>query len=340
MPRESGWIYKRSWDLTLIIGSAILVPMPFLVAAGAQATGWLSQSQAIDLVNIMVAALIGGPHLFSTVTYTFLDGKFRARHPWYSSLALLLPVGVVLLGVYQYRLLVTLFFTWASLHVLHQIIYLSDCYRRRAPGGEAVWSRVVDYGVILTGLYPVGIYKISRGAFHVGGVLLPFPDFLRPLRLDLAAGAVFAAFLAVWIWKTLAELRERRGSLPKTLLIGVTTVVSFCLPFGSNMDVLFQGYNTWHSFQYLFLLWMINRLRDERGEVQNGFVQGLVRRGSMLAYYSVFAAATGLMVLVTVAVRRWTTLSPDQSYFMVVLSVLLMHYYFDHFLFSQPELLE
>ncbi len=189
MPRASGWIYKPSWDLTLIIGSAILVPMPFLLAIGAQATGWFSQSQAIDLVNIMVAALIGGPHLFSTVTYTFLDGKFRARHPWYSSLALLLPVVVVLLGVYQYRLLVTLFFTW-------------------------------------------------------------------------------------------------------------------------------------------------------RGEVQSGFVQGLVRRGSMAAYYSVFAAATGLMVLVTVAVRRLTTLSPDQSYFIVVLSVLLMHYYFDHFLFSQPELLE
>ena len=60
----------------------------------------------------------------------------------------------------------------------------------------------------------------------------------------------------------------------------------------------------------------------------------------MAAYYSVFAAATGLMLVVMVGVRRLTTLSPDQSYFIPVLSVLLMHYYFDHLLFSQPELLE
>lgn len=79
------------------------------------------------------------------------------------------------------------------------------------------------------------------------------------------AGAVFAAFLIAWIVKTAAEFRERRGNVPKTLLIGITTVVSFCLPLGSNLDVLFQGYNTWHSFQYLFLLWIINRLRDQRG---------------------------------------------------------------------------
>ncbi|MCP6756428.1 hypothetical protein NL533_32875, partial [Klebsiella pneumoniae] len=86
-----------------------------------------------------------------------------------------------------------------SLHVLHQIIYLTDCYRRRGGVLEPVWSRFVDYGLILTGLYPIGIYKISHGAFHVGGVLLPFPDFLRPLRLDLVVGGIFAFFLTVWI---------------------------------------------------------------------------------------------------------------------------------------------
>ena len=42
----------------------------------------------------------------------------------------------------------------------------------------------------------------------------------------------------------------------------------------------------------------------------------------------------------TLAVRKATSLSPDHSYFVVVLSVLLMHYYFDHFLFSQPRMIE
>jgi hypothetical protein len=45
-------------------------------------------------------------------------------------------------------------------------------------------------------------------------------------------------------------------------------------------------------------------------------------------------------VLLTVLVRSVTSLAADQSYFVVVLSVLLMHYYFDHFLFTQPQLVE
>src|SRR4051794_4178933 len=55
--REPGWIYKPSWDLPLLIFSAALVPLPFLVAWLAQAAGF-KQQQAIDLINIAVAALI------------------------------------------------------------------------------------------------------------------------------------------------------------------------------------------------------------------------------------------------------------------------------------------
>jgi len=336
--RVPGWIYKPSWDLPVLILSAGLVPLPFLVAWSVQTSGWMQPQQAIDLVNIAVATLVGGPHLFSTITYTLLDGGFRARHGRYAAFAFLLPVAVVCLGIYQYRLLITLFFAWASLHVLHQIIYLTDCYRTRTGLAEREWSRYVDYGLILTGLYPVGLYKISLRQFQVGGVLLPYPNWLQVFHLPLLAGMLFALFLAAWLGKTIAEFRRNRASIPKTLLIGITTTVSFCLPLGSNLDVLFQGYNTWHSFQYLFLLWLINRLREERGEIGSGLVRRLVRRDSMAAYYLCFLGATGLLVLLTMAVRAFTRLSADQSYFMVVLSVLLMHYYFDHFLFSRPQL--
>jgi len=170
--------------------------------------------------------------------------------------------------------------------------------------------------------------------------VLPYPDFLRIFNLPVLAGIVFGIFLVAWIAKTVVEFREDHGSVPKTLLISLTTLVSFSLPMGSNLDVLFQGYNAWHSFQYLFLLWLINRLRDQRGEIENPFVKWIVRRPGMTMYYLCFLCATGVIVLVTLLVRAVTTLRPDQSYFVVVLSVLLMHYYFDHFLFSRPQLIE
>ena len=338
--RRAGWIYKPSWDLPLLILSAVLVPLPFLVAWSAQISGWIGRQQAIDLINIAVATLIGGPHLFSTVTFTVLDERFRARHPRYMAAALALPCIVLYLGVTHYRTLITFFFTWASLHVLHQIMYLADCYRQRSGRPDPTWSRAVDYGLILTGLYPIGIFKIAQGSFGVGGVILPYPDFLRPLNLPLVVGVVFAGFLLAWIAKTTVEIRRGTVSMPKTLLIGITTVVSFLLPLGSNLDILFQGYNTWHSFQYLFLLWVINRLRDQRGEIGEGVVRSLVRRRGMGVYYLCFLGATGVMVVLTLLVRATTPLSADQSYFVVVLSVLLMHYYFDHFLFAHPQMVE
>jgi hypothetical protein len=338
--REPGWIYKASWDLPLIIFSALLVPLPLLIAWLAQRTGWLNAEKTVDLINITVALLIGGPHLFSTITFTFLDGRFRSRHKTYIAMAFVLPAIVIFLGVYYYTALITVFFTWASIHVLHQIIYLTDCYRRRSSHAEQKWSRLVDYGLVMTALYPIGIYKMSLRLFQVGGVVLPYPDFLRIFNLPVLAGIVFGIFLVAWIAKTVVEFREERGSVPKTLLISLTTLVSFCLPMGSNLDVLFQGYNAWHSFQYLFLLWLINQLRYERGEIENPFVKWIVRQPGMTTYYLCFLCATGVIVLVTLLVRAATTLRPDQSYFVVVLSVLLMHYYFDHFLFSHPQMIE
>jgi hypothetical protein len=31
----------------------------------------------------------------------------------------------------------------------------------------------VDYGLVITALYPIGMYKMSLKQFHVGGVVLP-----------------------------------------------------------------------------------------------------------------------------------------------------------------------
>ncbi len=338
--REPGWIYTRSWDLSLLIFSAVLVPLPLLFAHLAETSGWLTRHQAIDIVNILVAGLIGGPHLYSTFTLTYLNRSFLRAHPVYAWSSLAIPALVIYLGLYHYVVLIFLFFTWASIHVLHQIIFITDCYRVRSGFREPLWSRLLDYGVILTGLYPIGLYKLARGEFQVAGVVLPYPDFLRPFHLPEIAATVFFTFLFAWIVKTAWEIWENRVSVPKTLLIIVTAVVSFFLPLATNMDVGFQGFNTWHSFQYMFLFWLINRLRYERGELTSGLVYRLVRSPRMWPYYLFFLGVTIAVVLIVLLVRVLTPLTPDQSYFIVVLSTLLVHYYFDHFLFAQPELVE
>ncbi len=338
LERQDGWIYRRNWDLTFLLFSAVLVPLPLACAWLAQHVAGMTPARAIELVNIAVAALIGGPHLFSTFTLTVLNRDFLRRHPNYAASALAIPLGVVYLGLNHYALLIQVFFAWASLHVLHQIIYISDCYRLRQNARDPLASRVIDYGLILTGLYPLGLQKIAAGEFRVGGVVLAYPDWAREWHLPALAGAVFGVFLLAWLVKTAREWRTGTMSPPKTMLIAITTVVSFLLPLGSNLDVLFQGYNTWHSFQYLFLFWLLNRLRYLRGEIDSPLVRAAVRSSSVVPYYLCFLAATGVLVAITLAVRAVSGMTADQSYFVVVLSVLLVHYYYDHYLFTGTEL--
>ena len=336
--RKPGWIYNKRWDLTYLILSAALVPVPLLFAAFAEASGLMPRSTAIDIVNILVAGLIGGPHLYSTFTLTYLNRSFVKQHPIYTASSIFIPAFVIYMGIYHYRYLILTFFTWASLHVLHQIIYIVDCYRERRGLQEPLWSRLTDYGVVLTALYPIGFYKLAHGQFKVAGTVLPYPRILEPLHLPELAALAFGFFILTWIAKTAVEIWTGQVSYPKTLLIGITAIVAFFVPLARNMDVSLQGFNTWHSFQYMFLFWLINRLRFERGEIDNSLVRKLVSPPSMLPYYLFFLGITGFVVLIVLFVRAVTPLGADQSYFIVVLSTLLVHYYFDHYLFTRTDL--
>lgn len=46
--------------------------------------------------------------------------------------------------------------------------------------------------------------------------------------------------------------------------MGLASVLFFVTPMLANLDVAFQGLNTWHSFQYLALVLYLNRFRSER----------------------------------------------------------------------------
>src|SRR5215211_4474055 len=90
---------------------------------------WLV-SPGYDLAFIIFSSvLLVVPHLFATYTMTFMEPRFRERYRRYTWSALLLPVLVVSLAIYNLTLLVTVFFFWASVHVIHQAAYIADSYR-------------------------------------------------------------------------------------------------------------------------------------------------------------------------------------------------------------------
>jgi hypothetical protein len=316
------------------------VTVPYASYYAGQAIGF-NPDDARNAVNMLVAFLIGGPHMYATHLRTTLDPEFRARHRSIYIAALIIPVIVIYFGYYHFVFLLTFFFLWASIHVLHQIIYIVDCYNGKdnSPSSAILAAKWIDYAVVLTALYPVAMYRFVHGTFKVGQNTLYFPPFLKVDVVWLFASVAFATALTLFILKSYREFRTGRGNVPKTLLITITAIVSFITPMFRELDVAFQGMNTWHSFQYLGLTWYINRLRYDRGELQRAPRISLFSRpGEWWRYYSfnmILNIATLLTIALLLVMRNYIGLSFDQCYYMIVLCALLTHYYHDHIIFSE-----
>jgi hypothetical protein len=347
LTHKGRWLVSPRYDLVFIIFSAVLIIFPHAT--------YLAVGKNI-LVDLTVTLLIGGPHLFATYTMTFMEPRFRQRYPRYVWGALALPPLIVTLAVVNLTLLVTIFFLWASVHVIHQVAYVTDAYRMKDPRGWTWNERIIDYGVLMTAMYPVATRKLIHGEFVTGGRRLLFPDFLKMEWVPLVVWAAFLFFLGAFIVKTVREAREGRLHVAKTLLISLATVLFFVTPMLANLDVAFQGLNTWHSFQYLAVVLYLNRYRSEKGLIGAPFVERVSRRGwtlyAMCFGFTMLAAAMYFLTLGTVVhLDAFATGGPLNMFFVgqirsgqhffsfysVILSCLLIHYYFDHFVFLQRD---
>jgi hypothetical protein len=325
------WLHSRGWDLSFITLSSILVVIPLALyeLVGSSAT----------FVNLFIAGVIGGPHMYATFFRTTFDRAFRQQHRLLLGTSAVIPVLVVVTALWHFQLLITLFFFWASMHVLHQIAYIMECYERRQPRPAQRWSQAIDYAVVFTCLYPIATYKFIHDEFYIGSTLLLYPDGLKTPLVFYAACGFFVLSFLLFVVKTMGEIRHGTAHYPKILLMLITVGLALLITSysGQRLEIAFQGFNTWHSFQYLALTWYINTLRQQRGEIASPTICWLSEtgKGRFYYFYGVNVLFTLGALLLIGAVFWLTGLPFERSYYIVVLSFLLVHYYHDHVLFRQ-----
>ncbi len=362
-PQASLWLRDRNWDLLFITLSVVLVPLPYLVYLLLRDQGGIQDDVARNAVNGFVAVAVGGPHMMSTFLRTGLDNSFRRRYPMLIRSSIIIPIVVVSLAFLNLTLLLTVFFFWAAIHVLHQVTYIVELYNHKEHNtvrkGSAVslQARLIDYALILTCLFPMAAYKISQGSFNIGvnDLTRVIPDFFEQTWFFLAMAGVFSVALVAYVAKTVWEYRNGLINWPKTIFIALTVAVAFSMPMLPNLDTAFQGLNTWHSFQYLALTFYIIKIRQQYGDLEENAplvarwsrkskdARGLYAFSAMMLVGS--AIVFGIVYLVAGIfqpgqvsdVANWRF---DVAYYTAILSFLWIHYYHDHFLFTNFEALD
>ncbi|MBW4435752.1 MAG: hypothetical protein KME04_01365 [Pleurocapsa minor GSE-CHR-MK-17-07R] len=351
------WLRNRRWDLFFISLSVILVPLPYLVYLLAVRLG-VDQDVARNSINGFVAVAVGGPHMMSTFMRTGLDKDFRKRYPMLLRSSIIIPIIVVSLAFLNLTLLLTVFFFWAAMHVLHQVTYISELYSHkehtfvRKGTSVSMVSRLIDYGVILTCLFPFAALKISQGQFEVGtnDLTRVIPEFFQQTWFFYAMTGIFLVATTAFFVKTIVEYRRNIMNVPKTVFILLTVAVAFVIPSLPNLDTAFQGLNTWHSFQYLAITFYIVGVRTAYGKM--GETAPVVKRFEKHGNKGLFVLSTIMLVGSAVVFIVVYSIAPlvrpgidgnahfDIAYYTAILSFLWIHYYHDHFLFTNFEALD
>ncbi|NDJ87398.1 MAG: hypothetical protein GYB66_16085 [Chloroflexi bacterium] len=359
------WLRDRRWDLLFITCSVLLVPIPYLFYLFGTQLG-LTSDFSRNLVNGLVALLVGGPHMYATFMRTTFDRQFIGRYPMLVRSAVIIPIVVLSLAFLNLTLLLAIFFFWALIHVLHQATYIVELYNHRRNQQDGVNedkqivkllskpSRLIDYAVIMTSMAPVAGYKISQGEFNIGtnDLMAVIPGFFQQTWLFALLSLLFGIALVAYIYKTYQEYRGGYIHWPKTIFISLTVLVSFFVPALPNLDTAFQGMNTWHSFQYLVLTFYILKLREQRGELETSsrFISRMARRqgtsglymtaASMLVASLVLGAVVYLLAWAVDPANAHSNQHFDSAYYSAVLCFLWIHYYYDHFLFTDFEAID
>ncbi len=361
---EGLWLRDRRWDLLFITFSVFLVPIPYLFYILGMEFG-LADDFSRNMVNGVVAVLVGGPHMYATFLRTTFDRQFVGRYPMLVRSAVVIPIVVLSLAFLNLTLLLAIFFFWALVHVLHQATYIVELYYHRENQQKGIKeskelkkllsrpARIIDYMVLMTSMAPVAAYKISQGAFNIGAndLMAVIPGFFQQLWVFVLLSGVFAASVVAFAIKTAIEMRGGYVHWPKTAFIVITAAVSFGVPALPNLDTAFQGMNTWHSFQYLVLTFYILKLRQQGGDLQVNapLVDNIAKQeGTRRLYFTSLAMGMASVVLGVAIYVIAALVDPanigsnqhfDAAYYSAILCFLWIHYYYDHFLFTDFEAL-
>lgn len=267
--REPVWIIDRSTDLACVIGGALVA---FALLA---AHAWLG----VAAVTIYMAWVltIDGPHVFATVSRTYLDAEERrARGPLLRGSLLFFALGPAAVGAacalgtrLPYDAFLTVCTVWAYWHVVRQHYGVLVLYQRKAADDDPSDARL-DAVVLYVGLLaPVVAFALgNERSLAMAGIAAPPP---WAASTSAAAWLLIVAIVGVF---ALHQLRRawagRTIRWSKLAFLAAATSVSmalFAAPVAAHVqyEAIVPIVTSFHDVQYLAIVWFFHRNRAAEG---------------------------------------------------------------------------
>lgn len=259
------WIIGRASDLTFLIGGA-LVAYAFLVAH-------LVFGVAAVTIYMLWVLAIDGPHVFATLSRTYLDDRERAARGalmrWSLCFFALGPASVAVSAAVGARLPYDLFLTfctgWAYWHVVRQHYGVMVLYKKKAEDTARADDRI-DSLTLYVGLVAPIVSFVLYNERTLAMVALDAPPTWAQ-GASLAAWAVFGAALLALVARQVARLRMGVPiNWTKLLFLAAAISVSavlFSPPVAARIqyEAVFPILTSFHNVQYLAIVWFFHQNR-------------------------------------------------------------------------------
>jgi hypothetical protein len=279
------WVIDRTNDAAFLIGGA-LVAFAFLAAHAVLGVA------AVTIYVVWVLA-IDGPHVFATISRTYLDAEERRSRTRLlrGSLAFFAfgPAAVgaaIALGTrLPYDLFLLVCTVWAYWHVVRQHYGVMVLYQRKAGAGDALDERIDALFLYVGLLAPVLAYAVAND--RTLGML----GFAEPP--SWAGGVPWAAWTFVAAAGVLLVARQvvrARAARPvhwtKLLFLAAATSVSivlFSAPVAARVEyaAIVPIVTSFHDVQYLAIVWFFHRNRSTRQRARRDAPPAFLHRVSL-----------------------------------------------------------
>jgi hypothetical protein len=300
------WITSRNYDLFWYIGACIssYVLLYLNLAAGIS---------ALLLWSFWILS-VDGPHIFGTISRTYLDTEERHQRArllfgsllWFLVGPLFLIVAIATKNLTPFLLFLTLAQFWAYWHIVRQHYGFLVLYQKKN-GEEAGKQNKIDYPVFyMWMLLPFLSFLLRHPEARPYFGLAAEPSATEKIGLFMIHAAIIASvflYLVKEIWR---YVKKNEFNLPKNLFLLACVPLHFLIflnPFiSTRLDIhLFAVFVTfYHNIQYHGIVWFYNRNRY--GKDSSGFRYGI---SSLLSRNFLYYYLAGLLFTLIYRSLNW-----------------------------------